>query len=970
MIQKIRIRGARQHNLQNVNVDIPKHQFVVITGVSGSGKSSLAFDTIYAEGQRRYVESLSAYARQFLGIMDKPDVDMIEGLSPSISIDQKTVSHNPRSSVGTITEVYDYLRLLYARIGHPFCPVDGTEITKLTIDETVDRMLDTIKTDLIADPIKPHTFAVYAPVVRDRKGEFKDLMANILRKGFTRAVIDDVEQDLNDEISLQKTAKHTIEVIIDQFSLTHEEFRNEVFQANLRSKLVTTIEQSYALSDGLAILKTLTDRHLFSENYTCPVCGFSLPELEPRMFSFNSPIGACVTCKGLGTIFRVDPDLVLNRRLSINEGGIMPFSKFFFQDTWYMRLLKTVAEEEELDLNQPLHEYTDDQIKLLLYGTQKKYRVHGTNRQGRPTVIQELFDGIVSELERKYYTTDSDTTYGDIRKYMREEVCSECDGHRLKPEILGIKIDGYNISEISEMAVAELLPYYQEQLPAKLSAYERQISTPILKEIGIRLSFLLNVGLGYLTISRKGKTLSGGELQRIRLASQIGTGLSGVLYVLDEPSIGLHPRDVSALIQTLHNLKDLGNTLVVVEHDQETIESADYIVELGPYAGKHGGKITFEGTIPQIMKDTTSITGQFLSGKRTIQTKEQELEERRGKLTVFEANQHNLKNVTLSLPLGNLIAITGVSGSGKSTLITETLYPALKYHLDGYFSDTMGSYQRLEGFHHLDRVYLVDQSPIGRTPRSNPATYVGFFDEIRDIFASTTDAKAKGYAKGRFSFNVKGGRCEKCQGAGVIKIEMQFMSDMYVVCDVCKGRRYNQETLEVQYKGLSIDQILTMTVDEALPFFANHPKIAHKLQLLADVGLGYIELGQQAPTFSGGEAQRIKLAHELSRKATGKTLYILDEPTTGLHFHDIEKLLYTLTELVERGNTVVVIEHNLDVIKQCQYIVDMGPEGGDKGGNIVYQGPTAGITAEQNSSTGTYLAPLLKRSSSTKRSKK
>jgi excinuclease ABC subunit A len=958
----IKIRGARQHNLQNINVDIPKNQFVVITGVSGSGKSSLAFDTIYAEGQRRYVESLSAYARQFLGIMDKPDVDLIEGLSPSISIDQKTVSHNPRSTVGTITEIYDYLRLLYARIGHPTCPNDGTEITRLTIDETVQRMLNSMREQVNTDPVKPHKFQVLSPVVRQRKGEFKDLFTNLMNKGYVNAIIDKKEMNLADEIQLIKTNKHTIEVIMDSFSFTKKELQDDILLANLRSRLTNTIEQSYNLAEGLVILKTEAKEFLYSENYTCPICGFSLPEIEPRMFSFNSPLGACERCKGLGTIFKVDPDLVLNRRLSVNEGGIMPFAKFFFQDTWYMRLIKEMADEEEIDLNKPIGELSEKQIDQILYGTQKQYRVRGTNRQGRMTTIVAKYDGIVNELERRYFNSEgTDTSYGEIRKYMREETCDLCNGAKLKPEVLSIKIDGMNISDISELSVKDLITYYQDELPAKLNEFEHQIAKPILKEICIRLTFLNNVGLGYLTISRKGKTLSGGELQRIRLASQIGTGLSGVIYVLDEPSIGLHSRDVTALIQTLHNLKDLGNTLIVVEHDQETIESADYIVELGPYAGRHGGKITFTGTIPEIKESDTSLTGLFLSGKRSIPVHEKKLVTNRGKIILHGADEHNLKNVKLELPLGNLIAVTGVSGSGKSTLITETLYPALKYHIDGFYNENMGHFQRLEGFHHLERVYLVDQSPIGRTPRSNPATYVGFFDDIRDIFAGTVDAKARGFEKGRFSFNVKGGRCEKCQGAGVIKIEMQFMSDMYITCDVCNGRRYNKETLEVQYKGLSIDQILTMTVDDACDFFKNHPKIYNKLKFLQDVGLGYITLGQQAPTFSGGEAQRIKLADELSRKSNGKTMYILDEPTTGLHFHDIEKLIYTLHELVNRGNTVLVIEHNMDVIRQSQYLVDLGPEGGDGGGQILYQGETKGVIAEKRSYTGQYLAPYFKK---------
>lgn len=956
MNNEIKVRGARQHNLQNVDVDIPKNKFVVFTGVSGSGKSSLAFDTIYAEGQRRYVESLSAYARQFLGIMDKPDVDLIEGLSPSISIDQKTASHNPRSTVGTITEVYDYLRLLFARIGHPFCPNDGTEITRLTIDETVDRIIDSMRKEAAQDKIKPHLFSILSPVVRQRKGEFKELFSNLQSKGFTQYRIDGKNYTSEDDILLLKTNKHSIEVVMDTLSFTHSDISDDVFTANVRSRLTTAIEQSYSLADGLVILQTASKEHLYSENYTCPVCGFSLPELEPRMFSFNSPLGACEKCKGLGTIFKIDPDLVLNRKLSVNEGGIMPFAKFFFQDTWYMRLIKEVAEEEEIDLNMPLEKMPEEKIEIILYGTGKSYSVKGTNRQGRMTSIYEKFDGIVNELERRYFNNEAGgESFGEINKYMREEMCDMCLGAKLKPEVLSIKIDGMNISEISVFSVSDMMKMYSEQLPAKLSGYEVQIARPILKEICTRLSFLHNVGLGYLTISRKAKTLSGGELQRIRLASQIGTGLSGVLYVLDEPSIGLHSRDVTALVKTLHNLKDLGNTLIVVEHDQETIEAGDHIVELGPKAGKHGGKITFNGTIEAIKADSESLTGQYLSGKKVIDLKKKELDSKSGMIVLHKASEHNLKDVTIELPIGNLIAVTGVSGSGKSTLVTETLYPALKYHVDGYYGDTMGQFQRLEGFQYLDRIYMVDQSPIGRTPRSNPATYIGFFDEVRDIFANTQDAKARGFQKGRFSFNVKGGRCEKCQGAGVIKIEMQFMADMYITCDVCKGRRYNKETLEVQYKGLSIDQILNMTVDEAAEYFLNHQNIHNKLEFLRNVGLGYIQLGQPAPTFSGGEAQRIKLANELSRKTNGRTLYILDEPTTGLHFHDIEKLLFTLYELVERGNTVIVIEHNMDVIKHAQYVIDMGPEGGDGGGSVLYQGALEGLLNVQNSYTGQYL---------------
>jgi excinuclease ABC subunit A len=1006
MLNTIKVRGARQHNLQNVDVDIPKDKFVVVTGVSGSGKSSLAFDTIYAEGQRRYVESLSAYARQFLGVMDKPDVDLIEGLSPSISIDQKTVSHNPRSTVGTITEVYDYLRLLYARIGHPHCPNDGTEIRKLSVDEIVEKIINEILRQTKEDPLAPQQFRILSPIVRQRKGEFRDLFENIRSKGYNSIRIDKRDMSIDDDINLIKTNKHDIDVVIDTISAGFKEMKDEVFVANLRTRIATDVEQSTGLSDGLVVLatknkieikeshpalgsgptrpaggsqnegvikKTLKgmlkqvqhdkkneyDEHLYSEKFSCPTCGLSLPEIEPRMFSFNSPLGACEKCKGIGTIHKIDPDLLFNPRLSINEGGILPFNKFFFIDTWYTRLIRTVATEEGVDLDKPTKNLSDEAKKVILYGTGEQYRVRGTNRMGRPTAILEKFDGVIKELERRYYENTGEYGAADIQKYMREELCDVCLGLKLKPEVLAITIDNKNISEFSDLAVYKVIPYLKNDLPKILNKYETEISKPILKEIIVRLSFLENVGLQYLTISRKAKTLSGGELQRIRLASQIGTGLTGVLYVLDEPSIGLHPRDVSALIKTLHNLKDLGNTLIVVEHDEETIESAEYAVELGPRAGKHGGKLTFTGTVEEMKNSKDSITGQYLSKKKEIKMAERKLETTKGKLIIRGASQFNLKNVDIEFPIGNLISVTGVSGSGKSTLIVETLYPALKQQLDGYFSELIGDHKRLEGHHYVDRVYLVDQSPIGRTPRSNPATYIGFFDDIRDIFASTVEAKARGFQKGRFSFNLKGGRCEKCQGGGVIKIEMQFLPDVYVTCDVCEGHRYNKETLEVKYKGKTIYDVLNMTVDEAIEFFIAHTKIHTKLQFLQNVGLGYITLGQPAPTFSGGEAQRIKLANELSHKETGKTIYILDEPTTGLHFYDIQKLLNALYQLVERGNTVIVIEHNLDVIKNSQYIIDMGPEGGDKGGEIVYQGPLKGILEVQKSYTGQYLKKVI-----------
>ncbi|MDO8610601.1 MAG: excinuclease ABC subunit UvrA [bacterium] len=958
MIDIIKIRGARQHNLKNINVDIPKNKFVVMTGISGSGKSSLAFDTIYAEGQRRYVESLSAYARQFLGIMDKPDVDLIEGLSPSISIDQKAATHNPRSTVGTITEIYDFLRLMFARIGHPHCPNCGTEIAKMSVDEIVDRILKEINTQVLQNKIKPHYFIIYSPVAKQKKGEFKDLFDNLRSKGYLSVRVDGKNKSLNDEIDLLKANKHTIEVVIDQLNMSHKEHKDEVFMANIRSSLVNSVEQSANLSDGLVVLSILKDdkeiEHLFSEKFSCPNCNISLPEIEPRMFSFNSPIGACEKCKGIGTIYAIEPDLILNKNLSIEEGAILPFNKFFFHETWYVRLLKTMAKEEVININSSVSKLSDSDLKKILYGTGKVYTVPGLNRFGKATIIHEKFDGIVKELERRYFESQGDMQGMEIQKYMREDLCPSCKGAKLKPEVLAITVNDINISEMSNISVQNLIPNIQNSVKKVLNNYETQIAQPIFKEIITRLTFLENVGLSYLTISRTARTLSGGELQRIRLASQIGTGLTGVLYVLDEPSIGLHPKDVSSLISTLHNLKNLGNTLIVVEHDRETIEAADYVVELGPKAGKNGGKVMFSGTLKEL-HESDSLTGQFLSGKREIKTKDRKIQHKHGIIKLTGAKQFNLKNIDIEIPLGNLIAVTGVSGSGKSTLITETLYPALKYYLDGYFQETMGDFTRLEGYQYIDRVYLVDQSPIGRTPRSNPATYTGFFDDIRNIFAATIDSKAKGYLKGRFSFNVKGGRCEKCQGAGLIKIEMQFLADVYVTCDVCEGKRYNKETLEVKYKGKNIYEILKMTVDDAATFFINHPNIYAILKLLQNTGLGYIELGQAAPTFSGGEAQRIKLANELSRKESGRTLYILDEPTTGLHFYDIEKLLGTLHELVNRGNTVLVIEHNLDVIKNCQYIIDLGPDGGDKGGYLVYQGDIHGIIKNNKSFTGQYL---------------
>lgn len=951
----IKVFGARQHNLQNLDLEIPSNKFVVMTGVSGSGKSSLAFDTIYAEGQRRYVESLSSYARQFLGLMDKPDVDKIEGLSPAISIDQKTVSHNPRSTVGTTTEIYDYLRVLYARLGHPRCPNDGTEISKLAIDEIVEQIIAEITRLTSSNKRVPHTFSLLSPVARNKKGEFRDLLSNLVSKGYQKVVIDNQHFNLEDEPTLLKTNKHNISVVIDQFSVNAKDLVDKIFLSNLTTRISNAAEQSTSLSMGLVILKSKNEEKLYSENYACSQCGHSLPEVEPRMFSFNSPSGACETCKGLGTVERIDPERVMNRSLSYKQGGILPLNYLLPHETWYTRLIDTVAEVEDIDLRIPLGKLDEKKLKKLLYGTGKKYRVLGTNVKGRATAITEEWPGIIKKLEDKYYQTESDWARKNLSQYIATEICQSCHGKKLRPEILSITLDNLNIIEICEFSIKDLLSYLQNDLPGKLSEYETTVGEGVLKEIISRLTFLDNVGLGYLTLARRSKTLSGGEQQRIRLASQIGTGLTGVLYVLDEPSIGLHARDVAALIESLRNLVKLGNSLIVVEHDEETIRAAEYLIELGPLAGRHGGKLIAKGKVEEVEENKESLTGKYLKGKKVIPLDPPPLIKNQGILKLSGARENNLQNLNLSIPLGNLIGVTGVSGSGKSSLITDTLYPALRYYLNGTWTDQAGVYDRLDGYHYLQGVNLVNQAPIGRTPRSNPSTYVGIFDEIREIFAATPDARLKGYKKGRFSFNLKGGRCEKCRGGGVIKIEMQFLPAVYVTCDVCEGHRYNKETLEVKYKGLTIYDILALTVADAESFFKAHSRIHRRLKFLVDVGLGYITLGQPAPTLSGGEAQRIKLANELGKRVGSNTLYILDEPTTGLHFHDVDKLLNTMRRLVAQGNTIIVIEHNLDVIKNCNYLVELGPEGGDAGGKLLFQGETEDILAVKSSHTAKYL---------------
>lgn len=969
MQQVIRVKGARQHNLKNIDLEIPKNKLVVFTGVSGSGKSSMAFDTIYAEGQRRYVESLSTYARQFLGIMGKPDVDSIEGLSPAISIDQKTVSHNPRSTVGTVTEIYDYLRLFYARIGHPHCPVCGREISTQTVEQIVEKTFEMLEGIVKSEPVA--RVMLLSPLVKDRKGAYEALLENIRAKGYRTARIDGRFWDLSSEINLIKTNKHTIEAVVDRISITKAEIKDEVSIKNLKTRLADSVTQALALSDGLVIVSHIKDAgfempqnpkdfedHLFSEKFSCPIDNIQLPEIEPRSFSFNSPHGACPECTGIGRVMAVNESALFSTSLSIKEGGIVPFSSIFEHDTWFSRLLISVCEAHGIDPAAPIGSLTKENLDLLLKGTgDQVYVVVGNNKQNRQTTITEVFPGIVAELMRRYKETDSDYIRSSIEKYLVQKTCESCHGARLKPEALSVTVDKKSISDIASMNIIDSKSWFDHVLSGSLlNSREKEIGSLIAKEITTRLSFLADVGLSYLNLARGADTLSGGEAQRIRLASQIGSGLTGVLYVLDEPTIGLHPQDNDKLILTLKKLRELGNSVVVVEHDLDVMRNSDHIVDFGPKAGKNGGLIVGQGDPDQISKSETSVTGPFISGKKQIKIKQLPLQASPGNLALKGARQFNLKNVNLSIPLSRFTSVTGLSGSGKSTLIVETLYHALNGKLTPGYTKQAGEYDSIEGFELVDKVILIDQSPIGRTPRSNPATYTKIFDLVRDVFAETRDAKVLGFKKGRFSFNVKGGRCESCEGQGQVKIEMQFMPDIWVDCEVCKGARYNQATLEVLYKGKTIADVLKMTVAEAREFFHAYPNIVGKLETLSEVGLDYMELGQPATTLSGGEAQRVKLSTELARKSTGKTVYILDEPTTGLHFVDLEKLLVVLKTLVSRGNTVVVVEHNLDVVKNSDWVVDLGPGGGENGGQIISEGTPEQIAKDKKSVTGSYLA--------------
>jgi len=916
-------------------VEIPRDKLVVITGLSGSGKSSLAFDTIYAEGQRRYVESLSAYARQFLGQMDKPDVDSIEGLSPAISIDQKTTSRNPRSTVGTITEIYDYLRLLYARIGNPHCPNCGKPISRQTIQQIIDQLLTLVEGTRIQ---------VLAPVVRGRKGEHKKVLESIRREGFVRIRVDGELHEVTDPLNLDKNKKHTIEIVVDRI----------VIRSDIHSRLTDSVETALQYGEGIVVVDVIGQEELlFSEHFACVDCGISMEELTPRMFSFNSPYGACPECDGLGSKLEIDPDLVVDYDLSLSEGALIPWRSSKSQ--WLEAILDAVCREYRIDPEQPLKELPQESVDVLLYGIDEAVSFEYTNRQEQTRMYSSVYEGLIPFLNRRYRESTSDWARQELEQYMSENTCTACKGRRLRPEVLGVTVGGKNIMEVSALSVRDSLAFF-EQL--ELSEVDLMIGRQIIKEIEERLRFLDNVGLDYLTLDRAAATLSGGEAQRIRLATQIGSSLIGVLYILDEPSIGLHQRDNQRLLDTLKHLRDLGNTLIVVEHDEDTMRAADWIIDIGPGAGAHGGEVVAAGDYDAICASENSLTGQYLSGKKQIPVPKVRRKPNGKSIKVIGAKENNLRNIDVEFPLGVFICVTGVSGSGKSTLVNEILYKQLA-HVLYRSTQRAGSHDRIEGIEHIDKVINIDQSPIGRTPRSNPATYTGTFDYIRELFSMTPEAKIRGYKPGRFSFNVKGGRCEACRGDGIIKIEMHFLPDVYVPCEVCKGSRYNRETLEVRYRGKSIADVLNLTVDEAVELFQSIPKIHRKLQTLKDVGLGYIKLGQPATQLSGGEAQRVKLATELSRRSNGKTLYILDEPTTGLHFQDIRKLLEVLQRLVEAGDTVLVIEHNLDVIKCADYIIDLGPEGGERGGMVIAAGTPEEIAANPHSYTGHYLKAVL-----------
>ncbi len=953
MDQVISIRGARVHNLKNLSVDIPRDKLVVITGLSGSGKSSLAFDTIYAEGQRRYVESLSAYARQFLGLMDKPDVDQIDGLSPAISIDQKSASHNPRSTVGTVTEIYDYLRLLFARIGLPHCPSCGRPVAKQTIDQIIQNVLKFPKQTPVA---------ILSPLIRDKKGEHKHVLEAVRKAGYVRVRFDGVLYSIEEaeDLSVDKNKKHSIEVVIDRMTLGVDD---QEMKEN-KTRLAESLETALDLGDGIVIVHNSEkeEDHVFSQNFSCPHCHISLPAIEPRNFSFNSPHGACPTCTGLGTRLVVDPELVIpNKRLTVAQGAVRPWSRTNANQTWFYRILQSVAAEYKFDLDTPAEKLSPKAVELILHGTgEKLYDVNNELGSGKVRQFMTTYEGVIPNLERRYKETESEYLRAEIERYMRIFPCQTCHGKRLKPEVLGVTVGGLNIAEVSAKSVAEAKEFFTElgspkaKGPLVLSERDQTIARQILKEIRGRLKFLANVGVEYLTIDRATTTLAGGEAQRIRLATQIGSSLVGVVYILDEPSIGLHQRDNDKLIATLQALRDLGNTVLVVEHDEATIRAADQVIDIGPGAGEHGGQVVAQGTVQDLVKVKDSITGQYLSGAKSIAIPKTTRPGNGKSLVIRGAQEFNLKNITVEIPLGKFICVTGVSGSGKSTLVTEILAKALNYTFYNA-KDIPGKHDRIDGLDHLDKVINIDQSPIGRTPRSNPATYTGVFTYIRDLFTQVPEAKMRGYGPGRFSFNVKGGRCEACEGDGVVRIEMHFLPDVYVECEECRGKRYNVQALEIHYKGKNISDVLNMTVEEALKFFESIPAIREKLKTLNDVGLGYIHLGQSATTLSGGEAQRVKLATELSRRATGRTLYILDEPTTGLHVDDVKRLLDVINRLVDKGNSVLIVEHNLEVIKSADWIIDLGPEGGQNGGQLVAQGIPREVTKVKASYTGQYL---------------